>query len=148
MVSADGFGQPPSWSWFDSLCLGNEVCTTGDVNGYGKRSTLAFVRDTQPNPGRGDVWWRSQLAATLATPSAWVDIFCLGNEVCTTGDVNGDGKDDILAFVRDTQPNPGQGNVWVTLSDGASFGIPSVCTLSSVSLKRNAKLVISMVMPG
>jgi hypothetical protein len=52
----------------------------------------------------------------------WPDSFCYGQEVCEIGDFNGDGKDDIAAFVRGTKSGDPEGDVWISLSTGSSFG--------------------------
>ena len=44
------------------------------------------------------------------------------NVVKTTGDVNGDGKDDVVAFLRNTTTAADKGDVKVALSTGTSFG--------------------------
>ena len=42
------------------------------------------------------------------------------------GDVNGDGRDDILTFVQQPQANIGTAPVWVALSQGNAFGPSAV----------------------
>jgi len=44
------------------------------------------------------------------------DWFGLPNEIPMTGDFNGDGKADLITFLRNTQPEPGRGDVYVALS--------------------------------
>ncbi len=57
------------------------------------------------------------------TPAqTWHSAFCFGDETCTVGDVNGDGLDDIVAFIHDTQGQAALGDVWVALSTGSGFG--------------------------
>ena len=46
----------------------------------------------------------------------WHDWFAPGTEVAAVGDVNGDGKDDIITFTHDTDAD-----VYVALSTGTSF---------------------------
>src|SRR6185503_1557065 len=51
------------------------------------------------------------------------EYFCVGNEVCAVGDVNGDGKADLVAFLKDNFAGAAlQGDVNVALSDGSKFG--------------------------
>ncbi len=52
----------------------------------------------------------------------WHDNFCYRQEICKVGDVNGDGRDDIIAFTRG-EGNDAAGDVWVALSTGSSFGV-------------------------
>ncbi|MGH2542720.1 MAG: hypothetical protein ACRDIB_07980, partial [Ardenticatenaceae bacterium] len=65
---------------------------------------------------------RASNADFIPTPAEqWADFFCVGQEVCGTGDFNGDGADDLVAFVHDTQGGDARGNVHVARSDGESF---------------------------
>ena len=123
---ADGFAPEPGAIWHDSFCIGNEVCVVGDVNGDGKADILTFVRDTQGGAYARKVWVALSNGSSFGAASIWHDSFCIGNEVCAVGDVNGDGKADILAFVRDTQGGEYARNVWVALSNGSSFGAASI----------------------
>jgi hypothetical protein len=138
--------------WSDYFCLENEICTTADVNGDGKADLIAFLRDTQPEPGRYDVYVGLSTGASFAPPSKWSDYFCLENEICTAADVNGDGKADLIAFLRDTQPEPGRYDVYVGLSTGAGFAAPikwsdffcienETCTAADVNGDGKADLV-------
>ncbi len=66
----------------------------------------------------------------------WSDYFCVGQEICKVGDVNGDGKDDAIAFVR-TNNGANDSDVYVALSDGVHLGAPQkwadyFCTLQEI----------------
>ncbi|MEQ9498555.1 MAG: FG-GAP-like repeat-containing protein [Deltaproteobacteria bacterium] len=54
---------------------------------------------------------RNRFAPDIA--DRWHDYFCVGNEICDTGDFDGDGRDDIITFTRG-----GAANVYV----GKSYG--------------------------
>ncbi len=118
-----GFASPAKWS--DFFCLERELCTTADVNSDGKSDLIAFLRDTQPEPGRYDVYVGLSTGSGFASPIKWSDFFCLEKELCTAADANGDGKDDLIVFVRDSQPEPGRYDVWVGLSTGVAFASAS-----------------------
>ncbi len=119
-----GFG--PGMLWHASFCYGDELCGVGDFDGSGQDDIVAFVRSTKTDGGEGDVWVALSTGSGFSTGSVWHGSFCYGEEVCTTGDVNGDGKDDIIAFVRSTKTDNGAGDVWVALSTGSGFGASAV----------------------
>ena len=50
----------------------------------------------------------------------WADYLCVFGQVCKTGDVNADGKDDIVIFNPYLPGQGGAGNVLVALSQGGS----------------------------
>ena len=55
-------------------------------------------------------------AQNLSTGDKWHDQFCYADETCTVGDFNGDGKDDIVTFIRDTQSGAERDDVYVRLA--------------------------------
>jgi hypothetical protein len=68
-----------------------------------------------PDPG--------SLTGRFAPAYVASDYFCLGGEDCLVGDVDGDGREDVVAFVKGTQPeSQGGGGVWTRVSDGRTFG--------------------------
>jgi hypothetical protein len=45
--------------------------------------------------------WRVSITILMALMiSIWQHFFCVGDEICRVGDVNGDGRADGVAFVR------------------------------------------------
>lgn len=121
---SSAFGHAGIWHPF--FCVGNEACRVGDFNGDGKDDIGAFVRSSQNGEGVGDVWIALSNALSFDASSVWHPFFCVGDEVCRVGDFNGDGKDDIAAFVRNTQNGEGAGDVWVALSNGQGFDTSNV----------------------
>jgi hypothetical protein len=122
---SDGTAFLPGVKWHDFFCVSQEVCAVGDFNGDGRDDIITFVRDTQAEPQRGDVHVALSDGAAFLSSTKWHDFFCVGEEVCAVGDFNGDGRDDIAVFVRDTQTGTGRGDVHVALSNGSSF-LPSI----------------------
>lgn len=110
----------PSGKWHESFCGPNEVCATGDVNGDGLDDAITFVRNAQVGMGAGDVLVALSNGTGFGPTQKWHENFCGGDEVCKVADVNGDGRADILTFVRFAGP------VWVALSTGSGFGPASI----------------------
>jgi hypothetical protein len=108
--------------WHDSFCYGDEICKVGDFNGDHRDDAVAFVRSSKTGDGAGDVWVTLSAGLGFSGSGLWHDSFCYGEEVCDVGDFNGDGKDDLIAFVRSSKTGDGAGDVWVTLSNGNGFG--------------------------
>ncbi len=117
-----GTGFAPKEIWYEGFCVFTEaICTTGDVDGDGDADILMFLRDAEPNligfdqrQGRVDIAFSDQ--AKFGDYASQYAIMCTGEEVCAVGDFNGDGKDDIGAFVQSTNDEPEMGDVWVATS--------------------------------
>jgi REP element-mobilizing transposase RayT len=121
-----GFGTVSKWtSAFDlshGWTVADYVRTVGDVNGDGRADLIGFGLDgvyvalaLNPGPGFGTV---SKWSSSLAAANGWT----VASYVRTVGDVNGDGQEDLVGF--------GQDGVYVSLSMGNSFALPSRLTTS------------------
>ncbi|WP_244871009.1 N-acetylmuramoyl-L-alanine amidase [Catellatospora sp. IY07-71] len=105
-----------SVKWNDFFGLSGEKLLTGDFNGDGKDDIVTFVGGTT-GTNAGDVYVGLSTGTAFLGGTKWHDWFAPGAEVPAVGDVNGDGRDDIITFTHD-----GQGDVYVALSTGTSFG--------------------------
>jgi len=110
--ASTGGGFSSGLAEHDWFCVGDEVCKTGDFDGDGRQDLVTFTRGTS-----GDAY------VALSTGTGfngwgwkWHDNFCVGDQVCLTGDFNGDGRDDLAAFTRGSTAD-----VYVALSTGSSF---------------------------
>ncbi|MGC4863743.1 DUF2961 domain-containing protein [Micromonospora sp. DT41] len=110
LSTGSGFG--PGVKWHDHFALGDEFPAVGDVDGDGRDDILTFTRGTA-----GDVFVSLSDGTRFVEDGwKWHDSFALGDELPAVGDVDGDGRDDILTFTRGTA-----GDVFVSLSDGTRF---------------------------
>jgi hypothetical protein len=158
-VAATHFGSPQKWS--DVFCVTDEECRLGDVDGDGQDDIIAFEH------GRisARVWvglssgmiGGHHIPYYFAAPNQVLWSFCALRQSCEVADVNGDGRDDLVAFTRGTTSSP---QAIVALSNGAGFEPPhlwssfscragEVCKLADVTGDGAADVVVfSQNAPG
>jgi len=125
------FTPPAVWNSF--FCKPGEVCKVADVNGDGRADIIAFNHGIEG--GATAVFVGLSDGTRFGAPQRWSDLFCRSNETCLVGDVNGDGKADIVALTLD--PN---NDVFVGLSNGARFGAPQLWSSLFCRLAETCKL--------
>ncbi|WP_250291472.1 FG-GAP repeat domain-containing protein [Frankia sp. CiP1_Cm_nod1] len=119
---SDGSAFVDAPAWHDSISAGalitpedtSVVPAAGDFNGDGLTDIAVFVLG---GPAAGQVRAALSTGAGFTAPETWHTAFAAGTTVPQTGDFNGDGKDDIVAFTRGAAAD-----VHVAFSDGAGFG--------------------------
>ncbi len=112
-----------SSKWHEIFCIGSEIPFAGDFNGDGKDDLVSFTADTN-----ADVYvTTSNGSAFVGSGGAarWHGNFCPTGSLPRVGDFNGDGRDDIAYFVRNSQTGTAVGDVYVALSTGTGFGTAS-----------------------
>jgi hypothetical protein len=124
-TAADSF-EPIVVRWADTFCVDGEVCGVGDFNGDGRDDIISFVRDSATGEDRGDIYVALSDGSRFSDAALWHGGLCFGDEVCGVGDVNGDGRDDALAFIRDSRAGDERGDVYVALSTVLDYRPPRV----------------------
>lgn len=117
---AQHFDPPQEWHQF--FCVGNQICSIGDFDGDGDDDIVAFLGDNAPEADRGKVYVSVSTGTGFAEAQLWQPSFCTGDQICMVGDFNGDGRDDIGYFTRETTARDDLGQWWVSISLGAMFG--------------------------
>jgi REP element-mobilizing transposase RayT len=122
LSTGSSFPAPTRWVQAFDLAHGwtvqDYVRTVGDVNGDGMADLVGF--------GQNGVWVSLSTGSSFPAPTRWVQAFDLAHGwtvqdyVRTVGDVNGDGKDDLVGF--------GQYGVFISISTGSGFPAPTKWT--------------------
>ncbi len=113
---SNGSSFGPGLKWHDFFALGGEIPAVGDVNGDGRDDIITFTRGSL-----ADVYVALSTGTSFAASAKWHEFFAVGGEFPAVGDVNGDGRDDIITFTRGDA-----GDVYVSLSTGTGFAGTSV----------------------
>jgi hypothetical protein len=125
--TSDGTQFAPPKRWNNYLCDSDETCAVGDVNGDGRSDIIAF----QHGGAKTGVYVSlSDVRVTrvgvvglerFSAPQKWHDYFCVYGEMCAVGDVNGDGRADIIAF-QHGKSDTAETGVYVGLSEAIDDG--------------------------
>lgn len=103
-------------TWHEYFCVDDEDCQVGDVTGDGRDDIVTFTKKGAVYVAvSGDGYDTSIAAKPFRNSKPWHNYFCVKGERCLLGDVNGDGKKDILALAHN-------GTIWVSYSTGQGFG--------------------------
>ena len=82
--------------WHDWFCINDEQCEVADVNGDNRADIIAFTRRST-----GDVYVATAGGSGFVGHGVkWHDFFCINDETCLMADADGDGRKDVLSFVK------------------------------------------------
>ncbi|KAF4405558.1 DUF4185 domain-containing protein [Streptomyces lycii] len=110
--SGTGFGTGAKWH--DHFAPGRETPAVGDFDGDGTDDIVTFTHDDA-----ADVYVSLSTGENFGPGEKWHDDFAGWGRFPAVGDVDGDGRDDLIAFTRGEEAD-----VYVALSDGDGFGTP------------------------
>lgn len=102
-----------SVSYGSNMAPGVTITMSGDFNGDDYADIVQFNQDSGP---AGSVYVLLGTSNGIGAMTRWHTGFSVGQEIPVVGDVDGDGRDDII------KANTSNGDVHVALSTGTSFG--------------------------
>jgi hypothetical protein len=123
---SDGTKFGTSGIWHTYFSLAGETPMVGDFNGDGKDDIATFVGKQQLYSdgtvlGQAPVWVSLSDGTKFGPSRVWHTFFSLKGEFPMVADVNMDGKDDIVTFLRGRGPGLQANNVYVAFSNGWTF---------------------------
>ncbi|MGW7289207.1 DUF4185 domain-containing protein [Streptomyces sp. NPDC054847] len=114
VAPSDGNAFGTGQKWHDHFAPGREVPAVGDFDGDGKDDIVTFTHDDA-----ADVYVALSGGGSFGTGQKWHDDFAAWGSFPAVGDVDGDGRDDLISFIQGAEAD-----VYVALNEGGRFGAP------------------------
>jgi ELWxxDGT repeat protein len=115
LSSGTAFGSNTKWHDFFAISPSEQVIV-GDYDGDGNADIGTWLGTTSKQ-----VYVARSFGTGMGQADVWLSsIGSSASDIVVAGDANGDGKKDIICFART------EGKVYVALSNGTSFGTPTV----------------------
>ena len=123
VAPCDGHTFGAATQWIDNLCYGNDTALVGNFDGdtHHRDDLAVVIRSAREAWQVGDVIVAISNGTRFLAPTLWLHGVFANGETPLVGDFNGDGKDDLVCFVKNTRTEADAGRVAVTLSNGAHF---------------------------
>lgn len=133
LATGEGYGEPTTWfTGTDQAAAlrGTTANLAGDIDGDGRADLVAWSGLADNSPFRGGVAVHLSTGTAFAPPSTWLTgtdqaPVMRGSTANLLGDVDGDGKDDLVAWSGLAINSPFRGAVNVHLSTGTAFAAAS-----------------------
>jgi hypothetical protein len=106
--------------WHNFFCIRGELCDVGDVDGDRKGDILLF-KPVANGGEKGNVLISPSNGTKFGTVRYGHGFFCIDNERCLVGDLNADGKTDVLLVKGMSSDVPQPAEVLASLSNGDKF---------------------------
>ncbi len=103
LSTGSSFGGSSIWHPFFSLA--GELPQVGDFNGDGRTDIVTFTQQPQHFAdgsllGQAPVWVSLSTGSSFATSTVWATDFSRAGEVPLVGDIDFDGRDDVMSFLH------------------------------------------------
>jgi hypothetical protein len=108
---SDGSRFLPATQWHDRLCMNEYTCRLADIDGDRRADLVSLPRRRSAS----GVWVARSTGSAFAAPEPWNATLCAPGDACELGDVDGDGRDDLVAI------DAAGGELHVALSSGDRF---------------------------